>query len=184
MTISSNYCFNYLLPEHRPGTGKCKKIFHVNGVPGLVRVRWMSHQLELNLPAANPTGIRGDPQEGAQPRRHVLASRSQPHCRDPRGGRHQARGGWGWTVCWARLGSSFQAEPSHDRAAACSLLSRHTLVCRCWCWHCRSHPRAASARQEHADLPYVSPRQAPRCQRAALSTAGCVAPTPEAGSAP
>lgn len=34
--------------------------------------------------------------------------------------------------------------------------------CRCRGWRCRSHRRAASPRQEHADLLSVSPRQAQR----------------------
>lgn len=36
---------------------KCEEIFHVNGVPGLARTRWMGHQLGANLLAAKPTGI-------------------------------------------------------------------------------------------------------------------------------
>lgn len=73
--------------------------------------------------------------------------------------------GPGWAVASG-------GDPCHQsflplHAAACSLLravvlSGHTPACRCRGWCCRSRRRAASPRQEHADLPGISPQQALR----------------------
>lgn len=156
---------------------KCEEIFHVNGVPGLARTRWMGHQLGANLPAAKPTGI-GEIQRGAQWWRQVLALRSPRGCGDPQSGsssegsmeRVGAEGGWGgmphrgWLMWWAAVFRQIHAIVPLQ-AATCSFPG--AVVPRghprpCWGWRCRSHWRAASPRQEHADLLSVSPRQAQR----------------------
>lgn len=146
----------------------------------------------MNPPAAKPVGFWGGPWRGAQSAGVGAGVKvpTSPQG-DPQGGRHQAgvragdegRGrqglpggagcpvrdsqcmGPGWAVASGGDLCHRSVLPLH--AAACSLLgavvlSGHTPACRCRGWCCRSRQRAASPRQEHTDLPGVSPQQAPR----------------------
>lgn len=100
-----------------------------------------------------------------------------PQCGSSRQGSMQGlgtEGGWngmpcrGWLMRWAEVLRQNRAigalshcrqPPAPSQGQLC-----HTGIHRpCWCrgWHCRSHRRAASPRQEHADLLSVSPRQTP-----------------------